>query len=240
MTPMTAVGTRPEGLTVMGEATRSAAPEMVDLTLDVHAAAPNAAQALRDNAMKVMQIAQAMAAVGVPQNEIESRPGTVYPMHQAGNPLLPMGGFLPASGAGPFLPVPQPNFPPDVSPLVGYHVVSYLKLSVRELGRLGEIVDAATRAGANLSAGFLFRLRDEPGLRRALLEAAGREARSKAESLASALGRQLGEALSATEDFSTYYLGAAMPGMHAVSPGELTFQARVNVTYALAAAALRT
>jgi uncharacterized protein YggE len=238
MTPTMAFGAQPEGVTVMGEASRNAAPEVVDVTLDVHAAGPTAAQALRENALKLMQIGQALTAAGVPQNEIESRAGTVYPLHNPSNPLLgAAGGLLPA-GLGPYAPVA----PPEFAAIGGYHVVSYLKLSVRDLSRLGDIVDSATRAGANLNAGFLFRLRDEPALRRALLEAAGRDARAKAETLAGALGRQLGDAASATEDVTSYYLGTPFPAMGGgmnqgamggprFSPGELSFHARVNVTY---------
>src|SRR5262249_12409935 len=50
-----------EGLTVMGEATRDATPELVEMFFDIHSAGPTAAMATQENANRVMQLRQALA-----------------------------------------------------------------------------------------------------------------------------------------------------------------------------------
>ncbi len=251
MLPFNYYSLRPpaEGLTVIGEATRNAQPEIVELSFDIHSAAPTAAQALRDNAIKVMQIGQAITALGVAQQDLQAGAASVYPLHQPGlaalpHPFLPQ--LAPASmGAGPL----SYRMGGEVAPVAGYHVISFLKLSLTDVSRLGDVVDSATRAGANVSSGFLFRLRDETSIRRGLLEAAGADAREKGEALAAALRKGLGDPVSVWEDFSAYQVGPLAPdgfrdgpftltppGAMArmpFTPGELSFHARVSVTYRL-------
>jgi len=88
----------------------------------------------------------------------------------------------------------------EVAQLAGYHAVNSIQVLVREVGRLGELIDAATRAGAMVTGNFLFRLRDERTIRTSLLEEAVRDAREKADSLASALGKALGDPMAVACD----------------------------------------
>jgi len=136
----------------------------------------------------------------------------------------------------------------EVAQLAGYHAVNSIQVLVREVGRLGELIDAATRAGAMVTGNFLFRLRDERTIRTSLLEEAVRDAREKADSLASALGKALGDPMAVAEDFMTFQIsqpanGHLQSGFAASVPltarlpliaGQLMFWARVNVTYQFA------
>lgn len=252
MLPFSNAGQRAEGLTVMGEATRTAQPDIVELSLDVHSAAPVASQALRDNAARVMQIGHAVTSMGIPQQELQAGAATLYPIYQPfGAPLNPLP-VPPGFGTHALMPLGVQALTPfgagaDGPQLVGYHVVSFLKLSLSDVAKLGDVVDAATRAGANIGNGFLFRLRDEPAIRRGLMEDAGRDAREKADALASVLGKTTGDPVSVSEDFSTYQVGpvygngyrggpftltpAGTIARLPFSPGELSFHARVSVTY---------
>jgi len=111
---------------------------------------------------------------------------------------------------------------------------------VREAARTGEIVDAAARAGATIAAAFSFRVSDEAAAQRAALEAAGKDARAKAETLAAATGRQLGEPVAITEGIvvsngAYAALRSAMPfAFGAGAPqvaGELEYYARVSASF---------
>ncbi len=240
-----------EGLTVFGEATRNASPDIIELSLDVHSAGPTAGHALRENTMKTTQIGQALIGLGVPKSDVQAGAPALWPMYQPAFPQLGQApGFpqLPPIAFGSPGPLAQfAQMAPELPQIAGFHAVSFLKVSVHDASRLGDLIDTATRAGANIGAGFLFRMRDEPALRRSLLEQAGRDAREKAETLASVTGRTVGDAVSVYEDFTAYqvhsgYGNGYRSGPFAmaptgtimrlpVSPGELTFHARVSVTY---------
>ena len=103
-------------------------------------------------------------------------------------------------------------------------------------------LDAITRAGATVIGSFSLRVSDEPGARRAVLEAAGRDARAKAETLAQATGKQVGDPVSITEDIiacngayaalrsaAPFAIGAASPPI----AGELEYYARVTANFRL-------
>jgi uncharacterized protein YggE len=118
-----------------------------------------------------------------------------------------------------------------------------LRVVIRDTGRIGDAVDAAARSGATILGGFRLRAADESGARRAALEAAAKDARLKAETLAAACGRQIGDAVSISEDIvasnGTYTaLRASLPfAFGAGTPdmiGDLEYYARVSANFRLA------
>ena len=137
---------------------------------------------------------------------------------------------------------------PATPPLTGeiqfgsYQARSLLRVNVREPGRVGEIVDAATRAGGILVGGFSLKVSDEVQARRAVLEAAGKDARAKAETLATAAGKQIGDPVAISEDIvvsngAYAALRMAFPfafGIGTPRPtGELEYYARVSANFRL-------
>ena len=85
-----------------------------------------------------------------------------------------------------------------------------------------------------------FKVADEAGARRTALEAAGRDARSKAETLAAAAGKHLGEPVAVSEEIVAsngayaalrlavpFTLGTGTPG----ATGELEYYARVSANF---------
>jgi uncharacterized protein YggE len=229
-----------EGVTVIGEAVRRVQPERAEFLIEVTATALTAAQALRDNQAKTMQVGQAIAPLGVQPADIQTISLKVHSLYApviqplaayAGAPQIGQVGFSPYA--------PGPPAQPDVQ-FGSYHATNVLRINVRDPGRVGDIADAAARAGASISGSFCFRAGDEPGARRAALEAAGHDARKKAEVLASAAGKQVGEPITITEDIlasnGTYAaLRATMP--FALGPGapevagELEYYARVSASF---------
>jgi uncharacterized protein YggE len=124
-----------------------------------------------------------------------------------------------------------------------YQVRGLIRVTVREVGRLGDVVQAAIRAGAVPIGPLSFRASDESAARRAVLEAAGTEAKVKAETLARSLGKSLGDAITITEDVlvSNGAYGALRSAMPAVFGsgavpdviGELEYYARVSANFRL-------
>ncbi len=250
MTTMLFGSQRPvEGLTVVGEATRDAPPEIVEFYIDVHSAAPTAAMATQENANKIMQIRQALTLAGNDQVDLLAGATGVWPILQS--PAIP-GMFMPRPpllsppvgfAAAPLTPMPAGM--PDGPSLLGYHAFNSVKVTVRDSLQLGEVIDAISRSGALPSGSVRFLARNEAELRRNLLEEAIQDARGKANTLAAASGRSTGNAVSISEDFAAYqpqyFYGngyranpfgvntARLPFL----PGQLTFSARVFVTYQL-------
>jgi len=222
-----------EGITVIGEAVRRVSPEAAEFLLEVSASAPTAAQALRDNQTRTAQVAQAIMALGVQNPDMQSISLNVHSSYAPAMQALPPAvGMLPQISTG---------MPGEVQ-FGAYTATNTLRVNVREAARVGEIVDAAARAGANVG-GFCFKVSDEANARRAALESAGKDARAKAELLASSTGKQVGDPIAVTEEIlasngsymalrSTFPLafGAGAPRV----AGELEYYARVSATFRLA------
>jgi len=212
------------------------------MNLEIHITAPTAAQALRESGLKTMQIGQIIMQMGVPQSDVQSLGILVHTLP----PFFPLpasyGGMqqLAGMGIGTF-PTPA-ALQPEVQPPASYYVRNSLSVSVRDPSRIGEIVDAAVKAGA-VANNISFHASNEDAISREALDAAAKDARAKAETLAAAFGRQLGDAASVVADSqSDGALNVARqaaplyPGVVGGQPrytGELEFRARVLVTYKL-------
>jgi uncharacterized protein YggE len=172
----------------------------------------------------------------------------VYSLYQPPVPALPGYGAMPQLGQGGYPAFvsapPLPTAPPLSNEMQfgSYNARNTLRVNVRDPGRVGEVVDSAIRAGAMLAGGFSFKVCDEANARRAALEAAGRDARAKAETLASAAGKQIGDPVALSEDIVVsngayaalrmafpFAFGAGAPRV----AGELEYYARVSANFRL-------
>jgi len=232
-----ALSKQAEGVTVTGEALRRVSPEHAEFLIEIVASAPTAAQALRDNQLKSTQVAQALQALGVHAADLHTISQNIINLYTPVMQALPAYGmpqigqtFGGAAGAQPDL------------QFGACHSRTVLRVSVREAARAGEILDAATRAGAILAGAFSFKASDEASARRATLEAAGKDARAKAETLAAAAGKQIGDPISISEELiasngAYTALRSALPfafgsGTPQVT-GELEYYARVSASFRL-------
>lgn len=124
-------------------------------------------------------------------------------------------------------------------PITGYTVVQEVRITVRDLGKVGAVLERLLAAGSNTLRGLAFEKDDPtPEQARALAEAF-RAARAKAEVLARAANVTLGDVLTLTAGGG----GRPIPMMRTamamekaaapVSPGEVEVTATVDVTFAL-------
>ena len=155
-------GTR---ITVNGNATVQAQPDTAILTISVVTQGRRAIDAQQENAAKTDTLVQALKAASGAGGEIKTSGYSVQPMR-----------------------VYRENQPPTIT---GYEARNTVTVTLSDLKKVGPVIDAATQAGANDISGISFTLRqDRPARDRALTEAT-REAMSKAEVVASALGRKV-------------------------------------------------
>jgi uncharacterized protein YggE len=132
---------------------------------------------------------------------------------------------------------PRSGQPPR---LTGYRVTNRVRVTVRDLGRLGEVLDALVTQGANAVDGIHFSIANPQPLldqaRRAAVEDAQRKAILYAQTAGVALGRVLSmheEQVSLPSPRPFAARVAAEAADVPVAPGEATFSARLVVTYEL-------
>jgi uncharacterized protein len=120
-----------------------------------------------------------------------------------------------------------------------YVVDHELTVKIDNVSNVGAVLDAAVGAGANNSWGVSFGLKDSTAARNQALQAAVRDARSKADSIGSSIGSSISGVQSVTESSANVQppirFAAAAPaqssGSTSVQPGELTISADVTVVY---------
>jgi len=174
-----------------------------------------AAQRLANEA--ATEIAEAVRAVGIPESSIQTERLTLGPIY---------------------------DFQANAREIVGYTASNTISVRVEDLDQVRAVVDAALQAGANQLNGVSFSLSDESAARQAALEAAVADARSKAQTMAGALGVTLGPILAVTEGGGSgpIAMEIAAPRMMAaqaadmgtpIAPGELTISASVNIRWGI-------
>jgi uncharacterized protein YggE len=127
---------------------------------------------------------------------------------------------------------------------LGYKTVHTLKITTENFDNIGDIVDAAVDAGATSVQSISFDMTEQrrSELRRQALEEASKDARMKAEAIASGLNGRLGSIVSVSDVAYDYmpYRGIAEPMAASVakdevdtiiSPGQLDVTANIQVVY---------
>jgi uncharacterized protein YggE len=124
-------------------------------------------------------------------------------------------------------------------PISGYTVVQEVRVTVRDLSRLGAVLDRVVAAGANALRGLSFEKETPVPERAAALASAVRAARVKAEAVAKAAGVQLGEVLTISESVTAQpfpNVRTAMAqdaGGAAPSAGDIRISAAVEVVFGI-------
>lgn len=142
---------------------------------------------------------------------------------------------------------PQYNYPQNGAPvLTGYRVTNNVNVTVRDITKVGQLLDAVTKAGANQVGGVSFGLADPEVASRTAREQAVQNARTKADTLAKATGVSVGIVMAIDDQSATpapprpvaaapaanTAAGSAAPPP--IQTGETTVTVTVRVTYAIA------
>ena len=125
--------------------------------------------------------------------------------------------------------------------IVGYRVSNQVRVKVRNLSDLGEVLDALVRAGSNQVSGISFGIDDPTGVLNQARNSAIADARNRAELYAQAAGVRLGKVLTISEQpielpqprhFGPSLAKEAVSSVP-VAAGEQEFHARINMVFAL-------
>ena len=207
-------------LSVSGSGEALLAPDIAYIYVGVHTENPAAAEAVEENTTQTETLMQAIRDFGIDEKDIRTTNFSIYPMDR----------FDPSTGM------------PSGEKV--YAVDNTVYVTVRDLTKLGDLLDTAIQAGANNINSVQFDVAEkDEALKQARAEAV-KDAEAQAQSLAQAAGLSLGEIQSISFfDAQPYPLfdgkgGGAMAAEAAaaavpIQPGQLTFTVSVNVTYAL-------
>ncbi len=208
-------------INVSGEGEASVAPDMAILTLSVVRNGKTAEAALSANSAAMKEVLAALKAEGIADRDIQTSNFSIYPQYRHPEPK---NGNAPA---------------PEIT---GYEVANALTLKVRELAKLGGLIDKSVKLGVNQGGQISF-TNDDP--EKALTEARKRavaEAIAKARTLTDAASVKLGRILEISENSARPMPQAMMRMSMAkdmaaeavpVAAGENTYTVNVNVTFAL-------
>ena len=147
---------------VNGDSIVKAVPDTAIVTLSVVTQATRALDAQQDNARKTDAVIRAL------KNAV----GTGAEIKTSGYNLQPQRVY-------------KENQPPTI---VGYEARNTITVTLSDLSKVGSLIDAAAQSGANDVSGITFTLTKDRPARDEALKQATREAISKAQVIASALG----------------------------------------------------
>jgi len=124
----------------------------------------------------------------------------------------------------------------------GYTATNVVRVTVDDLSKIGDVIDVATKAGANRVPSIQFALRDEESVRTQALREAAVKARAQAEALANALGLKVNRILTVDEGGpvvvptrDVMFARAEVSSATAIQPGSIEVNANVTLTVEVSA-----
>ena len=214
---------RPEvpALTVAASGQVSVPPDTAFVSFGMETAGKSLAEAQWQNHVVMQKVLDRLRELKIEKERIQTTAFTVMPQYR-------MPGKRNSDA---------PAAPPEI---IGYTVSNSVSVEVRELEKVGAVIDDSLAAGANQFQGLQWALRDEQRPRVAALQAAAAKAREKATALSQALKVSLVRLLNVTESGDVVrpapHMGRAMAAMEMaaeapVSSGEIKVEATVTLTY---------
>ncbi|PIL18491.1 hypothetical protein P775_18125 [Puniceibacterium antarcticum] len=202
-------------ISVSGEGTAYAVPDVATITLGVTAQAENAADAMAQTSETGARILARLGEMGIEPRDVQTSDLSLNPVWSN---------------------EPQDNQQPKIS---GYEASNQVTIRVQQLDSLGDVLGAVLEDGANRLGGLSFGLKDSKPL---LVEArrdAVTDAMERAKAYAEAAGLTLGPVLSISEGGTSTPRPEAMMSMRAadmkvpVAEGETGITASVNMVFAI-------
>ncbi|MEW6566572.1 MAG: SIMPL domain-containing protein [Chloroflexota bacterium] len=206
-------------ISVTGTGSTRLPPDLALVTLGVQTQGPDVGEAVDENNRKVTDVIGAIRELGVAAADVATTQFSVSTQQ-----LYDENGQLTGE--------------------VTYWVDNLVSVRLRELDKLGQLLQQALSHGANTVQNVTFTVENPEDELDAARLLAIQDARDQAEQLAKAAGVELGEVLTVGEPgYVPVYMEAAVPalafgeggggGYVPTSPGVLEYQVQLSVTYAI-------
>ncbi len=159
---------------VTGDAQVTAKPDRVQIDIGVTTRADKSQDAATQNARQVDAVLAAVKKSAGPTAVLKTVNYSLSPTYKYQNGHEPL--------------------------ITGYTAANLVQVTLDDLTKISNVIDAAAQSGANQVQGIQFTLRDQDGVRADALRKAAAKARGDAEVLASALGLKIVRVLSVEEN----------------------------------------
>lgn len=206
-------------ISVTGSGEAYGKPDVAYIDLGIDVTNPSVGPAL-DQANQVMgSVQEAIKGAGIAEEDIQTTSFNVFP---------------------------EERFDPQTGQPTGervFHVQNIVRITVRDVSKVGSVIDAGTEAGANTVHNVSFGILETEELAAEARTKAVADAKKRAQQLADELGVKLGGATIINEtygsvpvyqpSFATKETAAGLGGAAPVSSGQLVVSVQVNVTFNL-------
>ena len=202
-------------LNVNGTGKAYLVPDIAYINIGVHTESKDASEAVATNASQTQKVIDSLKAAGVDEKDIQTTNFSIYPQQKFDDKGQPTGEII-------------------------YMVDNTVAVTVRDVAKIGELLDAAVKAGANNIYGIQFDVADKSAALTQARTAAVEDAQTIAKELADAAGVTLGQIMTISSYGGTpvpIYEGkgggmavansAAVP----VSPGQMVLTVDVAMVY---------
>jgi uncharacterized protein YggE len=205
-------------IVVTGTGEASARPDLAVISAGVVVQSETASAALADNSRAMEAVLQQLRTAGLADADVQTSQFSVMPLYERQPPEREI------------------TAPPRI---VGYQVSNRVTARVRDIDRLGAVLDALVSAGATNIDGPWFDVADPEQVLGQARDAAVADALARARRYTAAAGVELGEVISIEEAGS--FVPPPRPMMRAeamaadvpIAPGQTELSASVMVTFAI-------
>jgi len=203
-------GLKSDGISVSATGEVSVTPDTATVSVGVFTQNASAKQAQEQNARIMADVMSAVTGTGVRTEDIKTVQYSVYPTSTY-----------------------------TETKVSNYDVYNVIQFETGNVSKVGEMLDDAAKAGANTSFSITFGIKDDEKAYRQALELAAKDAKAKAEVIASAAGGAIGAPRTVTESnastvvsYESYAPATDKAGGEIpVSAGTMKVQATVNAVY---------
>jgi uncharacterized protein YggE len=214
--PVSDQSANPRTLTVSGTGTAYLTPDIAYINIGVHTENKDAAVAVSSNNTNSQKVIDALKKFGIADKDIQTTNFSIYPQQQFDNQGKPTGE-------------------------INYVVDNTVYVTVRDLSKIGNLLDTVVQAGANSINSIQFDVTDRTKALSDARQAAIADAKAQAQEVAKAAGVTLGvvqsiDVTGSTPPVPVYQAKAGGAMVEAapsvpVNPGQLTVTINVNVVY---------
>ena len=156
---MAASGPGPAVISVSGHGRTDVTPDMATINIGIVTTGKTAQLAQAENAKAASDVTAALGRLGIFSKDIQTS-YTMSPVYEKG----------------------------DYRKVAGYRASNTVTVTVNDVAKTGQVIDAALNSGATDVNGLTFGLKDAKSVRNTALQMAVQDARSKADAIAAALG----------------------------------------------------
>lgn len=211
--PTSAQEKRPDRIITIGASgTVSVEPDLAHISTGVLSEADTAREALQRNSAAMKKVIDGLKGAGVDPKDVQTSRFSIDPRYDQ-----------PKDGRS--------------ARITGYRVVNQVRITARDVSKLGELLDLVVTLGANQAGGISFDVSNAETLKDEARRQAIANALRRAKLFAEAAGATVGEVLTISEESSPsppIFSGRAMAAESVpIERGSQSIEVRVQVTWAL-------